>query len=120
MEHSFAFVRVFEEFLTSHAFKRVSRPTISVQSSFGTEESKKCSHAFESQAFLRVVKVLFEGQTRRMPALMVLKQTFPSMLGNRDFSNYLKVTKGMSTNKNTNLINQYVRESPNKAGGNQD
>ena len=67
-----------------------------------------------------MVKVLFEGQTRRMPALMVLKQTFPAVLGNRDFSNYLKVTKGMSTNKNTNLINQYVREGANKVGGGQD
>lgn len=55
-----------------------------------------------------------------MPALMVLKQTFPAVLGNRDFSNYLKVTKGMSTNKNTNLINQYVREGANKVGGGQD
>ena len=51
---------------------------------------------------------------------MVLKQTFPSVLGNRDFSNYLKVTKGMSTNKNTNLINQYVREGANRVGGGQD
>ena len=108
MDHNVAFVRTFEEFVTSQAFHRASATNL---------KTERSGHAFESQAFFRVVKVLFEGQARRMSALMVLKQTFPSVLGNRDFSNYLKVTKGMSTNKNTNLINQYVREGLSRATG---
>ena len=57
-----------------------------------------------------MTKVLFEGQTRKLPSLMILKAVFPSKLGNEEFANYLKVTKGQSANSNTNLINEYVHD----------
>ena len=74
---------MFEEFATYYAFHK-GDGTINRQS----------SSAFDSEAFLRVTKVLFEGQTRKLPALMILKSVFPSKLGNEEFANYLKVTKG--------------------------
>ena len=41
---------------------------------------------------------------------MILKAVYPSKLGNEEFANYLKVTKGQSANSNTNLINEYVHD----------
>ena len=55
-----------------------------------------------------MIKVLFEGQARKLPAIMTLKSLFPSDLGNQDFANYLKATKGYLATNNINLLNEYI------------
>ena len=54
-DHSMAFVTTFEEFLKQKAFLRI--------------DDSEADEAFESHVLLRVVKTLFEGQARKLPAI---------------------------------------------------
>ena len=99
-----SFVRTFEEFCLSQAFKNAAG---------GSTE-----RPFDGYVFLRMVKILFEGQTRKSSAMLALKAIFPPEFSHAKFTNYLEIYSEFIDQDDLNLLNQYQQVdsvSPSKA-----
>ena len=64
--------------------------------------------AFGSKALTKVVKVLFEGQARKLPAIICLKKIFPEELAQDKCVHYFKNFEEYSRGSNFNLLHQYT------------
>ena len=72
------FVLTIENFLRKQAFLMA--------------DNKSPCPAFKSQALTNVLKIIFEGQCRQLPAMLYLKALYPEELASAPFTNYLELT----------------------------
>ena len=59
-------------------------------------DNKSPCPAFKSQALTRILKVIFEGQARKLPAVLFLKTLYPETLSSAPFANYLELTSNLT------------------------
>ena len=55
-------------------------------------DNKSPCSAFKSQALTNILKIIFEGQCRQLPAMLFLKALYPEELASAPFANYLELT----------------------------
>lgn len=60
---------------------------------------------------MRVVKVMFEGQTRKLPALICLKKVYPEELAHDNCVHYVKILNDCLSKPNISLFNEYLHQT---------
>ena len=80
-------------------------------------DNSEAGGAFESHVLTSVVKTLFEGQARKLPAISLLKDVFPDSLASDPCLHYLDILYEHREKQNFNLMKEYdkVKASSNKA-----